>query len=343
MASKVKDGKIIKSLKKGNFYDDLKKKYNVKKLKNADANKKAREKNYKNFNFENNPEFALSVLPAGKILSKIPGVKKSVSKLGELAKTAFRSKANTSQGQGGGKFNPPAVRPNKTISSKPNKPNAQIVKSRNTDVKKPSNAVVNKPNNNKVNKLGPIRTTRGGNTRLAGPLLSSILAKQALATNKNKIEKKEDKKPIKENKIKKSTTPIVKKETSKKMGPTKDYTGKFVNKKGEVAYDSIGDFFSNITGKAKKRARPENRKRIQADTKGATKGIGFSGKSVAEFKNPFKKNSGGALKSVPAGNTGLGKLPTPVRNKMGFMKKGGIVKMKGGGAATRGMNFNRGY
>ena len=25
MASKVKDGKIIKSLKKGNFYDDLKK------------------------------------------------------------------------------------------------------------------------------------------------------------------------------------------------------------------------------------------------------------------------------------------------------------------------------
>jgi len=46
---------------------------------------------------------------------------------------------------------------------------------------------------------------------------------------------------------------------------------------------------------------------------------------------------------VPAGNTGLGKLPTPVRNKMGFMKKGGIVKMKGGGAATKGMNFNRGY
>tara|TARA_R100001480_G_scaffold148797_1_gene148467 strand:+ start:109 stop:1257 length:1149 start_codon:yes stop_codon:yes gene_type:complete len=132
------------------------------------------------------------------------------------------------------------------------------------------------------------------------------------------------------------------------LKPKKDYTGKFVNEKGEVAYDSVGDFFRNITGTAKKRARPENRKRIQSATKGATKGIGFSGKSAG---NPFKFNSGGkmvkraagGLKPVPEGNKGLGKLPQPVRNKMGYMKKGGIVKMRGGGAATRGMNFNRGY
>jgi hypothetical protein len=134
----------------------------------------------------------------------------------------------------------------------------------------------------------------------------------------------------------------VKTETLKKMGPTKDYTGKFVNKKGDVAYDSIGDFFSNITGTAKKRERPENRKRIQAENKGATKGVGFSGESVAKFKNPFKKNSGGILKSVPSGNKGLGKLPSPVRNKMGYMQKGGVVKMRGGGAAIRGINFNKG-
>jgi len=31
------------------------------------------------------------------------------------------------------------------------------------------------------------------------------------------------------------------------------------------------------------------------------------------------------LKPVPEGNKGLGKLPTEVRNKMGFMKKGGRV------------------
>lgn len=32
------------------------------------------------------------------------------------------------------------------------------------------------------------------------------------------------------------------------------------------------------------------------------------------------------LKSVPAGNKGLGKLPKSVRNNMGYMKKGGMVK-----------------
>ena len=32
------------------------------------------------------------------------------------------------------------------------------------------------------------------------------------------------------------------------------------------------------------------------------------------------------LREVPEGNKGLSKLPTDVRNKMGFMKKGGAVK-----------------
>ena len=32
------------------------------------------------------------------------------------------------------------------------------------------------------------------------------------------------------------------------------------------------------------------------------------------------------MKAVPKGNKGLSKLPKPVRNKMGFMKRGGVVK-----------------
>lgn len=32
---------------------------------------------------------------------------------------------------------------------------------------------------------------------------------------------------------------------------------------------------------------------------------------------------GGSLKPVPSDNKGLGKLPTEVRNQMGYMKKGG--------------------
>ena len=39
----------------------------------------------------------------------------------------------------------------------------------------------------------------------------------------------------------------------------------------------------------------------------------------------FKKG-GGSLKAVPAGNKGLKKLPTEVRNKMGFMQSGGVAR-----------------
>ena len=48
-------------------------------------------------------------------------------------------------------------------------------------------------------------------------------------------------------------------------------------------------------------------------------------KSNIQDKNRVKKMGGGSLKAVPADNKGLKKLPTEVRNKMGFMKKGGVV------------------
>ena len=52
----------------------------------------------------------------------------------------------------------------------------------------------------------------------------------------------------------------------------------------------------------------------------------------------MKKN----LKPVPAKNKGLAKLPKKVRNKMGYMKDGGVVRgtARGGGAATKGLMFN---
>jgi hypothetical protein len=57
------------------------------------------------------------------------------------------------------------------------------------------------------------------------------------------------------------------------------------------------------------------------------------GGAVAKMKKP-KMAMGGALKDVPAGKKGLAKLPTEVRNKMGYKKNGGSTdpKMKMGGA-----------
>ena len=49
------------------------------------------------------------------------------------------------------------------------------------------------------------------------------------------------------------------------------------------------------------------------------------------------KQSNDSLKSVPKDNVGLSKLPTSVRNKMGYMKKGGKVgKPLGCGVAQKG-------
>jgi len=67
-------------------------------------------------------------------------------------------------------------------------------------------------------------------------------------------------------------------------------------------------------------------------------------------KRSMSYAGGGSLKPVPEGNKGKGlsKLPTEVRNKMGFMKRGGTVKKmgmggkcRGMGAATKGGNFNK--
>ena len=59
-------------------------------------------------------------------------------------------------------------------------------------------------------------------------------------------------------------------------------------------------------------------------------------------KITMKKKVGGPLRPIPAGNKGLPKLPKPVRNKMGFMKKGGkIQKRAGGGVALRGFGATR--
>jgi hypothetical protein len=55
------------------------------------------------------------------------------------------------------------------------------------------------------------------------------------------------------------------------------------------------------------------------------------GGSVGTSKKP-KMAMGGTLKDVPSDKKGLAKLPTEVRNKMGYKKMGGSTKMKMGGS-----------
>ena len=92
------------------------------------------------------------------------------------------------------------------------------------------------------------------------------------------------------------------------------------------------------SGAVKKSLRPQERPDI----------IDVSPPEEADQLLVPKKKDGGSLKDIPSGNVGLGKLPTEVRNKMGFKASGGKVtkmgmggKCRGMGAATRGGNFNR--
>ena len=76
---------------------------------------------------------------------------------------------------------------------------------------------------------------------------------------------------------------------------------------------------------------------LDADAKGELEIINDS------YIPPQKKKAGGPLRPIPAGNKGLPNLPTPVRNKMGFKKRGGRVVKRavGGGVALRGLGAVR--
>ena len=71
-------------------------------------------------------------------------------------------------------------------------------------------------------------------------------------------------------------------------------------------------------------------KKKPAEPKRMNKG-GYAncGASMPATQKSTKMAYGGmAKKTVPADNPGLAKLPTPVRNKMGYMMKGGYAKKK---------------
>ena len=112
-------------------------------------------------------------------------------------------------------------------------------------------------------------------------------------------------------------------------------------------------------GKKKKRVpmkpnpRPEDRKKKDPFRADKTKSLNekFSIATAKANEKAIKeiKKAMGGLKDIPPENKGLPKLPKEVRNKMGFKKKGGTMKMKlggvarGGGAAISGTKFKGVY
>jgi len=100
---------------------------------------------------------------------------------------------------------------------------------------------------------------------------------------------------------------------------------KQVTPKGYKSGGKVMDSARDAVKKFRTKAASEAMKRKPTSSGSSTKDI-F--KSYGKYDGkPIELKNGGSLKPVDKNkNPGLAKLPTKVRNKMGFMKKGGKVK-----------------
>ena len=113
---------------------------------------------------------------------------------------------------------------------------------------------------------------------------------------------------------------------------------KFIKTKRPAPKGVLQEIARELEDEAKEREANEDKQTPSASQKMQNKKREEAKKRIKDKKN---MKAGGALKS-PA-NPGLKKLPTKVRNKMGYMKAGGKVtsKCKRDGIAIRGRTKGR--
>ena len=227
-------------------------------------------------------------------------------------------------------------------------------------IKKPqSNPKVNNQTiDGKFQNISPKSNQIGNQNKLN---ISGLKRKGFLSVDKDFPFKKKD--AIGEEKIKKvkppkdfnpkiktpKTSKVIKKELPKVK--SNDYTGRFIDKKGDVAYDSPSDFLAHMFGTPKKRAMPKKTARIlggtgnklkrkEADTKGAGKGVKFKAfKSGTKDKTIGKpKSYKKALMETYKNKSDIyGRINTPIGQKS-KRKRTMIEKIFGGGPNE---NWNR--
>jgi len=300
----------------------------------------------------------MGVLPFSRIpkfLSRIPQMLKPSQRFQKLVTNTQRTKTQPL----------PKPRPKSLRSTAVTKPRA-------TQLKKPSTAVTSRSN---VSRMSPTNAKRFQQMVNRAVLTTGIseLVKPKKSVSDTKPKPKKTK-----GEITGSELNLPKKKKESKVAPKKaPVKKKRSNIVGSSTYDPQFTYDNLVKrgGKkfAKARMSPENYAKVKKKAGGGA------------MKKTMKMTGGGSLKAVPEGNKGKGlsKLPTEVRNKMGYMKKGGkltsnkakinkvttglrkavkahtgqakmlssiklnkggkVIKMRGGGAATKGLRFNRGY
>jgi len=249
---------------------------------------------------------------------------KAISKLAPKIKNLFRGTSKTKPKVSNSntklskttKTKPSGTTKNtKTITEKPPRKNAKKYK---TPIKRGQKT--NKPLASK-NKIRD-NIVKGALVTGTGAAVSNLLPKGG---SSNTVKNKKD------IKIQKPNKPPITKDKKPNIIKSKPIKKTNITAGGNTGFGAKGNVFVSS----------EKRRKELMDKFGGTGSAAAKAARKGTQGNMVTRAAGG-LKPVPEGNKGLGKLPSPVRNKMGYMKKGGIVKMRGGGAATRGMNFNRG-
>ena len=241
--------------------------------------------------------------------------------------------------------NPKKIKQNFKLQGKPVDKTPKINKP-----KKQSTALVTIPKSvtTKTDKIAYLKKFAGKNWKqiaaTLGLLSSGFLISKDTNTSNASISDggNKNKKPPKDSTSKNKTPNYagsrgIPKGNTKKDTPKKtksdDYTGRFIDKKGDVAYDSASDFFAHMFGTPKKRKMPKKTARIigtgdklkrkDADKKGAGKGVKFKA-----FKSGTKDKTIG-LKDLPpkSQSPGIHKLPAKAKINMGFkpMFGGGFI------------------
>jgi len=261
---------------------------------------------------------------AGKVGSKVSKFLKGSNKIKKSSKVADKVKnvKTPSTSTSGAKFSQKITKNKKTIQKTKKEKQSAVLGARKQKqtaakkIEKKPSVITNTKNFIKRNKK-PIGVGLG----------AAALGSTLLSGNKSNKDKKASTLP----KTKLRPENIKPKDTKPKILKSKPIKKTNITAGGNTGFGAKGNVFVSS----------EKRRKELMDKFGGT-GSAAAKAAMKGTQGSMVTRASSGLKPVPEGNKGLGKLPSPVRNKMGYMKKGGIVKMRGGGAATRGMNFNRG-
>ena len=273
--------------------------------------------------------------------------KKSTTKSNNFKAGMTREEVQNTPGGRGGYTN---AKPKSGSDAKPNpaKPNPSVKK----PIKKKASSYADaKKRNPNLDKLIKKRKGLAKGTTEYNMVQNKINRAYGVGPTDRKEMSKMDSKPIPKVALKstlavktpaKSSDTSTKKKVGSKTAPTGGSGMGSINRQKQAIKDLGIEVSKEINFDSKKEPagkkvniekRTNKSQNKRADRRAARKD---KRAAIKTLKKTYRKEGGAGLKDAPKGSKGLKKLPTEVRNRMGFKKMGGTTRM-GGNMMQKGM------